>query len=98
MSVENIRKMAESINEKSLVLPAGWINETGIVKRLSKEDAINYLSWITQNEKMLEQYDVKTEWYTPITGIYKIQTVPVGFWYPGGRIKDNVNKIELRRR
>ncbi len=91
MSIESIENLTQYyIHEKSIVLHAGWINDIGIEKILPKQDFIIFSSQINQYEKWLEQYDVKTEWYTPITGIYRIQPVPVGFWYPGGRIKDNM--------
>lgn len=43
-------------------------------------------------------YDCRilTRWHTPFTGLYRVDTSPMRLWYPGGKIKDNIDNIEWR--
>lgn len=37
-------------------------------------------------------------WHSSLTGIFGLKKIPQGYWYPGGRLADGLDKVELRDR
>jgi hypothetical protein len=81
---------------KSYIFYKGWLENTDIKQHLSKNKIILFDKLLEISNNDLQLCESKTEWYTSITGIYKIKYLPTDFWYKGGEFNEKNNNIEIR--
>jgi hypothetical protein len=68
---------------------AGWLAESTL-KQLIPGDQTPYLtSW---------SVEIHPFWHTALTGLYHRQLHSLALWYPGGRLKESIQKLEFRPR
>ncbi len=46
----------------------------------------------------VESWSVRSEWHTPLTGLYREDRVKAPLWYPGGEVDVASHKLEVRAR
>lgn len=76
------------IENEAVALPEGWLRDSAI--------------WSRVKDIFGDQHPVRREferaWHTPLTGLYPYRPVEQDFWYPGGPLRDAIERIELRDR
>lgn len=80
-------------DDDQVVYPAGWLAATAFWKKMLQDDQQMYL----ESDPYFSHKGIVTtraEWHTFLTGFYRVQEVPFAVWYPGGKIKDALGKVE----
>jgi hypothetical protein len=69
------------------VYPAGWLSESEILQLITRR--------FSDNKSVKEIYAF---WHTPVTKLYGVKYQKVDIWYPGGLLKDSIDKLEAKER
>jgi hypothetical protein len=90
----NLMREKEILRRKSTnddyIYPSGWIESSGA----DRESPFTMAPQFSH----LSTYKTYPYWHSFITGLYGKKSKIMDIWYPGGRIKDNIDKIEFRER
>ncbi|MFH0888427.1 MAG: hypothetical protein V1871_04395 [Planctomycetota bacterium] len=70
--------------------PAGWLSDLEIKQLIPQSE-----QFLLDNKSVKETYKF---WHTPITRLYGVTYQKVDIWYPGGLLKDSINKLEVKER
>lgn len=93
----NLMRLKEVLSEVAAKndtnYPAGWLLDSEI-KQLIIEST-QYPKYLLDNKSVKETYKF---WHTPITRLYGVTYKVVDIWYPGGLLKDCINKLEFKER
>lgn len=74
--------------------PAGYITENSPV--LTPLSPSEKAAFEVDMRKWGYSWKIVSRWHTPLTGLYRVDKAPMHLWYPGGKIKDTMDKIEWR--
>jgi hypothetical protein len=69
--------------------PAGWLAETELGRELHQDD-LRY----TKSQSV----EIHTLWHSPLTGLYCKTYRELSLWYPGGRLREGLQRMEFRPR
>lgn len=71
----------------------GWIEQASFYPRLTQG-----LTACACPPPSIRHHDAifTRYWHTGFTGLYGTQVIPNAVWYPGGRVKDAIGKLEYR--
>jgi hypothetical protein len=75
--------------EDNYSYPAGWLAETELGRELHKDD-LRYTK--------CQSVEIHALWHSPLTGLYGKTYHELFLWYPGGRLKDGLKRLEFRPR
>ena len=68
--------------------PAGWLAESSI---LTKHDKVVDRRSLTFSSTIVSPF-----WHSWLTGLYRSRSVPQAVWYPGGRLREGRDHLEVR--
>lgn len=81
-------ELANDAGVEDAVLPAGWLRESpawAAVERVFRRGRFVRRS-------------CGIAWHTPFTGLIPYEEIPQDFWFPGGSLKRDLHRLELRDR
>ncbi|MHB9132438.1 MAG: hypothetical protein ACYDBB_15315 [Armatimonadota bacterium] len=92
--------VANSANPKSnfsdaeleMSFPPGWVSESSGKALLSRSTRIAH------PVRYVDDSVPTMLWHTPLTGMHGWRTTTYELWYPGGKLKDAIGKIDYRER
>ncbi|NQT84961.1 hypothetical protein HQ563_18245 [bacterium] len=80
--------------------PEGWLSESRIatlhLRQHPKTLTIYQEEYVV--DFAIKSYDVLRLWHTSITSLYRTKPKTLEIWYPGGAIKNSIDRLEFRER
>lgn len=69
--------------------PAGWAEELPFARTPRGKQ-------IFDAKRVPARYEIGRDWHSELTGIFRLERVPLRCWYPGGPLSEAWDKVEFR--